>query len=144
MILCSILHEENRLQSQSRERDFENKTFFQCSCVVMDVWSLAGLLHHSKECVNTTAVTHAQNTLAIRASGFSIEYDISKPLRKNCQLHSQWYELLIRCLQGTYESVTKINQAFSACCTVKTRVEFKSAHLNLRSSCQAHMGVYDL
>ena len=38
----------------------------------------------------------------------------------------------------------KINQGFSACCTVKARVEFKSAHLNLRSSCQAHMGVYDL
>lgn len=70
----------------------------------MDAFSFTGLFHHSKGSVKHTAVTRAQNSLVIRASGFSIEYDISKTLKKSCHQHLRWFELLITCLKGTYKS----------------------------------------
>lgn len=106
----SNLSKENRWHGPSRERGSDQKSFssdpviealFKCcdGC-----FSSTGLFHLSKGSVNHTAVTHVQNSLEIRAFGLSIEYDINKSLKNNCHQHSRWFELLIRCLKGTYKS----------------------------------------
>lgn len=144
MTLRSNLHEEKRLQSQSREQDFKKNVFpvFLCcdGCLIScrTLAPLQGMCEYYRgdACAEYIGNQSIWVQYRIRHQQ-TIEKQLSAALtviRTLNQMSARYIRIRDR----------KINEAFSTCCTVKTRVGFKSSRLNLRSSCQAHMGFYDL